>query len=207
MKKHFFLALMITLIGGCSTTLDEITHESAANDTPSSDLKLWFNTPATRWDNGIPIGNGRIGAMLHGSPEAETLTLNEDTVWSGMKRYDRDMPGAAWIPPIRELLFAGDYSKADKLVEEKLLSQRHKSGSYSYQMLGKLHLESPGLANATNYHRELDLDTAIAKVSFEAEGIKYTREYFVSAPDQVMVMKISADHGGQNRSQHPFRSF
>jgi len=199
LNKPNLLAVIILVLCGCSPTPYKADSPNVlGGNATEAPLKLWFDAPASQWDNGIPIGNGRLGAMVHGTPEAEILTLNEDTVWSGQKRFDRDRENASdWIEPIRELLFAGDYHTANELAQEHLLSDRHESGTYAYQMLGKLHLASPALRGATNYSRELDLKTAIAVTRFESEGVEYKREYFVSAPDQTLVMKITASQGGQ----------
>ncbi|EOR93815.1 putative large secreted protein [Arcticibacter svalbardensis MN12-7] len=159
-------------------------------------LKIWFNQPAMKWDEGLPIGNGSLGAMIYGSPASETLCLNEETIWSGGKNYLTDRKdGYKYLGQIRQLLFDDKYIEAEKVAEGKLLNQRPDSGSNSYQMLANLHIESSQLVNLTNYKRQLDLNQALVSTLFQKQGVNYLRESFSSFPDQVMVFKYTADKG------------
>ncbi|MDB6067153.1 MAG: hypothetical protein JWR26_3361, partial [Pedosphaera sp.] len=149
-----------------------------------------------------PLGNGRLGAMLFGGVNDERIVLNESSVWSG-SRQDADRPDAYKVlPKIQRLLLDGKNSEAEALVNANFTCQGPGSsggsgdGQYGcYQVLGNLHLSFPGDTNApiANYHRELNLNDAVAHMEFTRSGITFTREMFVSAPDQVMVLRLSAD--------------
>jgi alpha-L-fucosidase 2 len=153
---------------------------------------LWYRRPAQQWVEALPIGNGRLGAMVFGGVETERLHLNEDTLWSGGPR-DWNNPGAREVlPEVRRLIAAGDYIAADVLCKRM-------QGPYtqSYQPLGDLLLDVNVGEPAVEYRRELDLRMALAHVRYRAGDITYTREVFASAPDQVIVMRLSADQPGQ----------
>lgn len=156
------------------------------------ELKLWYNQPATAWDEALPVGNGRLGAMVFGGVNTERLQLNEETVWTG-KPENFINPGAKEaLPAIRKLLFEGHYAEAQQLAQEKMMGD--KTVWSSYQTLGDLVLDF-GIVEqkASDYHRELDLETAIAKVKYVADGIRYSREIFASAPDQALVVRLETD--------------
>jgi len=183
--KITLVSFIITLSFSCSRFDERI------NETP---LKIWFKQPTQKWNEGLPIGNGSLGAMIYGTPAKEVFCLNEETIWSGEKLYNRDKKdGYKSLPEIRQLLFDGKYVEAEKVVGEKLLAERLPSGTISYQMLGNLFLESPGMDSVEQYRRELDLNNSIASTWFEKDGVKYHIESFSSFPDKVMVIKYSAD--------------
>jgi len=160
-----------------------------------STFKLFFNRPAPTWSDALPVGNGRLGAMVFGNPSVERIQLNEESIWDGERR-DRDNPAAATaVPEIRKLLFAGKVQEAEKLATTGMFSLPRRMPCY--QTLGDLHLDfSPmGITPETkveNYRLSLDLDRAIATTTFTHAGITHTREVFVSAPDQVIVMRLTA---------------
>jgi alpha-L-fucosidase 2 len=161
---------------------------------------LHFAQPASKWPDALPIGNGRLGAMVFGVPGLDRLQLNEESIWDGEPNRDRNNPKAtAAIPRIRELLFAGNIAEAQALALSAVLSIPRRMPCY--QTLGDLHLDfSPmGLtpdAAVEAYRLQLDLDTAIAKVTFRHNRVTYTREVFSSAPDQVIVIRLTADKPG-----------
>lgn len=161
---------------------------------------LHFAQPAAKWHDALPVGNGRLGAMVFGTPGVDRLQLNEESIWDGEPNRDRTNPNAAAaIPRIRELLFGGRIAEAQAIAVTDVLSIPRRMPCY--QTLGDLHLDfSPmGLAPdavVENYRLLLDLDTAIAMVSFRHNGVSYTREVFSSAPDQVIVVRLSADKPG-----------
>jgi alpha-L-fucosidase 2 len=157
-----------------------------------NDIILWYRQPARRWVEALPIGNGRLGAMVFGGVDSERLQLNEDTLWSGGPR-DGDNPHARDVlPEVRRLIAAGDYVAADALCREM-------QGPYnqSYQPLGNLvvHFDTPG--EPVEYARDLNLHTAIATTRYKLGDVVYTREAFVSAPDQVLVVRLTVDQPGQ----------
>ena len=162
---------------------------AAASFASAADL-LRYRQPAANWNEALPIGNGRLGGMVFGDPQADHIQLNEDTVWAGEKR-DRNNPEAAKsLPEIRRLLFAGMPHEAELLADKTIISTPPRLPPY--QTMGDLRIGSkPG--SVSDYRRELDLDTAIARVTYRAGDANYTREYFSSAADQVMVVRLTCD--------------
>ena len=173
------------------------------NAQPAPDLRLWFDAPATNFTQSLPLGNGRLGAMVFGGVGEERIVLNESSLWSGGPQ-DADRPDAAqYLPEIKRLLLAGKNDEAEKLVYAHFTCQgkgsnraRGKDEPYgSYQVLGNLRL-SFSAAESNNYKRELNLDGATARVSYEQNGVNFTREIFVSAPDEAIVIRLRADKPG-----------
>lgn len=168
-------------------------------------LKLWYNEPAKVWEETLPLGNSRLGAMPDGGIAKEKVVLNEITLWSGGPQ-DADNPEAIQdLPEIRKLLLAGKNSEAESLMYNTFVSKGAGSGqgkganvSYgSYQVLGNLHLDYGLPRKAQNYHRELDIENAVAMTSFEIEGVEYKREYITSFSDDVILMKLTASQPGK----------
>ncbi|MFD3000356.1 glycoside hydrolase N-terminal domain-containing protein [Pontibacter toksunensis] len=159
------------------------------------DLKLWFSHPAADWNEALPVGNGRLGAMVFGGVASERLQLNEESVWTG-KPADFVHPEAReTLPKVRALLFAGKYAEARELAQEKMMGD--KKVHSTYQTLGDLQLDfGPVAKDISNYRRELDLETAVAKVSYSAGDVTFTREVFSSAPDQALVVRLTASKPG-----------
>jgi len=161
---------------------------------------LWFDKPARTFHQSLPLGNGRIGAMVFGGVDEERIVLNESSVWSG-SREGSDRPDAyKALPEIRRLLLEGNNVEAEKLVNANFTCQNKGSGHGRganapfgcYQTLGNLRLKLSGSSNAVqNYRRELDLATAVARVSYQRDGVTFTREHFVSAPDEVFVSRLT----------------
>ena len=151
---------------------------------------LWYRQPAANWNEALPIGNGRLGGMVFGGAESDRIQLNEDTVWAGEKR-DRNNPEAAKnLPEIRRLLFAGMPHEAELLADKAMIAIPRRMPPY--QTMGDLRiLSNPRVVS--DYRRELDIDTAVARVTYRAGDANYTREYFSSAPDQVMVVRLTCD--------------
>jgi alpha-L-fucosidase 2 len=158
---------------------------------PSSDLKLWYRQPASQWDHAMPIGNGRMGAMVFGNINRERIQLNEETLWMG-RRQDRDNPEALkHLADVRRLLFAGQPQEASALAERYLMGTPQRL--QSYQTLGDLRLNFDHEVPTSAYRRELDLDTATVKVTYRAGDVDLTREIFASHPDQVIVAHVGAN--------------
>ncbi|AGC67127.1 alpha-1,2-L-fucosidase [Thermoclostridium stercorarium subsp. stercorarium DSM 8532] len=155
---------------------------------------LWYKEPANikdGWEYALPLGNGRIGAMIYGGVENELIQLNEDSIWYGGPR-DRNNPEAVrYLPTIRKLISEGRIREAENLAAIALSgipeSQRH------YQPLGELYLNFENHKNPSYYRRELDIDNAVARVEYKIVDTLYTREMFVSAPQQVLAIKIKAE--------------
>jgi alpha-L-fucosidase 2 len=155
-------------------------------------LILRYDQPAGHWTEALPIGNGRLGAMVFGGVAADRLQLNEETLWSGGPR-DSNNPGAkALLPEVRAALFANDYAKATELSKKM-------QGNYTqaYQPLADLRLTFPNTAGATGYERTLDLDRAVATTRYTVGGATFTREVFASFPDQVIVVRLTCDQPGK----------
>ena len=157
-------------------------------------LTLWYRQPATTWNEALPVGNGRLGAMVFGGVEKEHIQLNEETLWTGGP-YNPVVKGAfAAVPEIQRLLFAGDVPRANDLFGRTMMGVPYEQ--MKYQSLGDLWLSFPGHEHATEYRRELDLDAAVARVSYRVNGVTYTREVISSAVDQLLIVRLSADRPG-----------
>ena len=160
----------------------------------ANDLRLWYRQPAKIWVEALPVGNGRLGAMVYGGVGKERLQLNEDTLYAGGP-YRADNPESlATLPKVRELIFAGRYKEAESLANAGMISRPIKQ--MPYQPLGNLWLEFDGVEDATDYLRELDLDSAVTRTQFRIGKVLHTREVFVSPVDQCIVVRLSASQPG-----------
>jgi alpha-L-fucosidase 2 len=163
--------------------------------TAAAQARLWYRHAAPAWNQALPLGNGRLGAMLFGDVRRERLQLNESSLWMG-GRSERDNPEAlAHLAEVRRLLFAGKPQEASDLAERKLMGRP--SHIQPYQYLADLRLAFEQDGEASDYQLELDLDTAVARVRYRLGGVTYQREAFVSAPDQVVVVRLTADAPGK----------
>lgn len=154
-------------------------------------LKLWYNTPAGAiWENALPIGNGRLGAMLYGNVDTETVQLNEHALWSGSPNRNDNPLALDSLAIIRKLIFDGKQKEAEQLANRVILSQ--KSHGQMFEPAGELHLAFNGHENYSNYYRELDIERAVAKTSYTVGDVIYTREILASLPDRVVVMQLTA---------------
>ena len=162
---------------------------------PTQPLALWYRRPAKEWLEALPLGNGRLAAMVYGGVETERLQLNQGTVWAGGPYTPANPEGLAALPEIRRLIFDGKWHEAQALVNAKFLGIP--APELPYQTVGHLTLDFPAPASVSDYRRELDLDTAIARVSYTSGGVHFTRECFISAAHQVLVMRLTADKPGQ----------
>ena len=153
-------------------------------------LMLWYDKPAESWTEALPVGNGRLGAMVFGGTEDETIQFNEETVWTGQP-HDYSHKGASEVlDKMRQLLWAGKQGEAQELGNERFMSKP--LGQLSYQPFGDILLSFPGHEIATNYKRELDLEDAIATVSYDVDDVKFQREIFSSCPDQSLVIRLKS---------------
>jgi alpha-L-fucosidase 2 len=167
------------------------TSQAAAPDAP---LALWYRQPAKEWVEAIPIGNGRLAAMVFGGVEKERLQLNEDTLWAGGP-YDPANPDALQaLPIVRRLIADGKYREAHALVAEKMMAKPLRQ--MPFQPVGDLLLTFPDAGNAESYRRDLDLDTAVARVTYQSGGVTFSREVFSSPVDQVIAIRLRADRPG-----------
>jgi len=164
---------------------------SLANASQDDSLLLWYDKSAAEWTEALPVGNGRLGAMVFGGPATEQLQLNEDTLYAGSP-YDPNNPEALKaLPEARRLIFEGKYKEAHDLVGAKMMANPIKQ--MPYEPVGDLKLTFPGHDSFTDYRRQLDLNTAVTTVSYKVGPTTFTREVFASPVDQVMVIKIAAN--------------
>ena len=177
----------------------------AAAQDPWSAQKLWYSAPAENWDNALPVGNGRLGAMVLGGIAEERIVLNEETLWSGGP-YDPTNPGGyKSLPEIQRLIFAGDIEKAHDLFGRAMMGIPYEQ--HKYQPFGDLRLKFAGHEAATDYRRELDMDRAMVTIRYKVGGVTFTRETISSAPDQVVAIRISADRPGAVSFDAALRGF
>lgn len=176
MKKIFFFFLLLIAIDSESQT---------------SGLKLWYKTPAGRtWENALPIGNGRQGAMIYGNVEKETIQLNEHTVWSGSPNRNDNPLALDSLAIIRQLIFEGKQKDAERIANRVIITK--KSHGQKFEPVGSLQLAFQGHENFSNYYRELDIEKAVTKTSYTVNGVTYTREALASFHDRVVVMRLTA---------------
>lgn len=161
---------------------------AAAGPAAQQETMLWYREPAEQWTDALPVGNGRLGAMIFGGVAAERIALNEDTLWSGAPRNWNNPGAKTHLPVVREMVIEKqDYHGADQ-------ECRKMQGPFNqaYEPLGDLSIDFEHGDNSTAYRRSLDLDNAICAVTYTARGSQFTRETFASAPDQVIVVHLSS---------------
>ncbi|CAA6677829.1 MULTISPECIES: glycosyl hydrolase family 95 catalytic domain-containing protein [unclassified Lentimonas] len=171
--------------------LDQAELAAAPADTRNL---LWYRQPAKIWEEALALGNGRLGAMVFGGVADERIQLNESSLWDGYPLNPSNPKSLEALPEIRRLLFEGQNEAAAKLASRTMMGQP--SGVKPYQALGELLIDAPGLAGASNYQRSLNLGTAVTRVSYESEGVTYTREAFASAPANVIAVRFTASRPG-----------
>ncbi len=153
--------------------------------------KLFYNKPAQNWLEALPMGNGRLGAMVYGGVTQEHIQFNEETLWTGKPRSYANRGASKYLNDIRQLLFDNKQKEAQDLMAKEFMSVPR--SLMAYQPFGDLIIDFAGHEDYSNYYRELDIQNAISKVSYQVGGINYSREVFVSHPDQAIVVKITAD--------------
>ena len=152
-------------------------------------MRLWYNRPAQYFEESLPIGNGKLGALVYGGTDSCLIYLNDITFWTGKPVDQNEGKGAAkWIPEIRKALFDEDYAKADSL-------QLHVEGHNSefYQPLATMYLVDMNKGDVTDYYRELDIDSAVCRDRYKRKGQTVTREYFASNPDKLIAIRLKGD--------------
>ncbi|MCX5537060.1 glycoside hydrolase family 95 protein [Streptomyces sp. NBC_00006] len=170
------------------------TTTASAPPDPDNPLRLWYRAPAEEWLEALPVGNGRIGAMVYGGTDTEHLQLNEDSLWAGSP-HDYNRPDAVdHLAEIRRLILAEKWHQAQQLVDAHFMGSP--SEQAAYQVLGTLDLALAGSGDVTDYERELDLTSALARVRYTRGGVRHTREVLASAPDQVILVRLTADTPG-----------
>jgi alpha-L-fucosidase 2 len=183
----------------CAGFLIPVFFNSCTKDeqVPSGpELTLWYNEPADNWNEALPIGNGRLGAMVFGRTDEERIQLNEESLWCRQGAYE-DGDGTEVIPAVRQLLFDGRYKEAEDLLEEDLMQERLPTGTNAYQTLGDLFISYGDSSEVTAYKRSLLLDSAMIRVDYTRGGFDYQRNIFASAYDNVIVFREKAEKGGK----------
>ncbi len=178
--KRFLPLLLLALVACTSET------------TP--DLKLRYDREAALWVEALPIGNGRLGAMVYGGVQHEELQLNEESVWGGSPHNNVNPHNREGLDSIRQLLFAGENDRAQALCGRYLSAKR--ANGMPYQTVGSLHLDFPFEGEVTNYHRELDIDRAVTTTRFTVGGVTYEREAFTSFEDDLLIVRLTASEKG-----------
>lgn len=171
-----------------SVTLDALAEP------PAEELSLWYSKPAQIWEEALPLGNGRLGAMVYGGVGQEMIQLNEDSIWAGPPVPEVKENVREKIDQVRKLLFDGKYAEAQQL-QQSLMAPR--IAPRSYQTMGELLLDFGLKGKAKNYRRDLNLDTAVATTQYTIKGVNFKRDVTVSPVDQVIVVHISADQPGK----------
>ena len=173
----------------------EPAERTGEASSPEAECALWYRAPASEWEEALPIGNGRLGAMVYGGVTREQLQFNEDTVWTG-RPHDYAHEGAVEVlPELRRLLREGKQREAEKLAMDRFMSVPIRQEAY--QPCGDLWIDVPEHTAVDNYRRMLDLATAVGLVEYGYNGVRFTRETFASYPDQVIVTRLRADRPGQ----------
>lgn len=167
--------------------------------TSGNQMVLWYRQPAADWNEALPVGNGRLGAMVFGNILHEKIQLNEESLWAGMRIEDADAEAREYLPIIQKKLLTGEVKEAAELSEKYLRSNPMRIRSY--QPLGDIYIDMPdtfrSMPESGSYRRELNLETGIATTTWSYEGITFTREVFASAPDNIIVLRIASSQPGK----------
>ncbi|MCY1719328.1 glycoside hydrolase family 95 protein [Prolixibacteraceae bacterium Z1-6] len=208
-KTYFFPAVLLLFLSCKTQNLKQ----------PESKLKLWYNQPANasvpddkngwkddpEWLKALPLGNGSLGVMVFGDVNHERIQLSEESMWSGSNQESDNPEAAGEQGKIRQLLFDGKYKEATELTNKTQICKGEGSGHGNganvpfgcFQTLGDLWIDFENNPEYDNYYRELDLENAIVRINYTQDGVNYSREIFISQPDQVMVARFTADKPGQ----------
>ena len=179
-RSNWMFCFFLSLIFGIQNVLAQT----------NTNLKLWYDEPASIWNEAPPLGNGRLGAMVFGDPAVERLQLNEETIWAGSPNSNAHDKALKALPIVRQLIFDGKYAEAQALATSDIRSQTN--NGMPYQTFGSVYLSFPGHQNYTNYYRDLDIENATAKVKYTVNGVEYTREILTAFEDQVIAVKLTA---------------
>ena len=182
-KKNY-----LYLIAACFFVCQNVFSQKATH------LNLWYDEPAEIWNEALPLGNGRLGAMVFGDPAVERLQLNEETIWAGSPNSNAHDEALPVLPKVRQLIFDGKYAEAQELATDKIMSQTN--NGMPYQTFGSVYISFPGHQDYSNYYRDLNINDAVAKVQYDVDGVRYTREVLTAFKDQVVAVKLSASEPG-----------
>ncbi|TSA33543.1 MAG: glycoside hydrolase family 95 protein [Porphyromonadaceae bacterium] len=187
MKSRILFSILtgLVLLTGC---------QSPVTETGSNHLTLWYKQPAKVWDEALPVGNGRLGAMVFGNPVKECIQINEESIWAGCPVNNNNPGSLAHLPELQKALFESRFKDAWQLAHDYLLGTPPQIRSY--QPLGDLLIDYGWKTKPENYRRSLDLKTGIAATEFTVEGKKYQQEVYASVPDNILIIKIKSLNGG-----------
>ncbi|MDF7808213.1 glycoside hydrolase family 95 protein [Pontiellaceae bacterium B12219] len=193
MSLAFFFGMDAEAASKKKLNYKETARVQPLNKPPVQPLSLWYNLPATHWEEALPVGNGRLGAMVYGGVSEEIIQLNEESIWAGPPIPEVEGNVRSTIDEVRQLLFDGEYVQAQKK-QQAILPGRF--SPRSYQTMGELYFDFGPVEKVSGYRRSLDLDTAVATTRYKSKGVNYIREVSSSPVDQVIVINISADKPG-----------
>ena len=187
MRKFYLLPLLTFIL--------PLLHGGCAPQEENHQMKLWYDKPAENWEEAMPIGNGRLGAMIFGTVESERIQLNEETVWAGEPGNNLPEQFSDALPEIRKLLNEEKFKEAQDLAMSRIPRQAPSNLNYGmpYQTVGDVMIEFENQGEITDYYRDLDIRNAVSKVSYKANGVSFKREYFATAVDQVIAVRLTAD--------------
>jgi alpha-L-fucosidase 2 len=191
MMRLKIVIVFVAFLYACQTPTSEIEEES--------NLKLWYDEPAENWEEALPIGNGRLGAMVYGGYLTDTIQLNEETVWAGEPGNNLPPGFIEILPQTRQLILAGKYQEAQDLMETRVPRHAPATNNYGmpYQPVGNLLIQFDHQGMVEHYYRDLDIQNAVSKVSYTLNGVQFTREYLASKPDDIIAIRLSADQPGK----------
>jgi alpha-L-fucosidase 2 len=192
LRQALALAAVLAAFSGAAGAAPA-QDKTGPGDAPTT--RLWYGHPADKWENALPVGNGRLGAMVFGKTDEEEIQLNEETYWSGGPYSTVVKGGAEVLPEIRKLVFDGDFKMAHILFGRNLMG--YPVEQMKYQSLGRLIVRFPSKDAVTDYRHELDLDAAVARTTYVQGGVRFTREVFATPVDQVIAVRFTADRPGQ----------
>ncbi len=157
--------------------------------------KMWYNEPAKVWTDALPLGNGRLGAMVYGIPAAERIQLNEESIWTGQPNNNSNAKALKAIPKIQQMVWNNQYDEAENLINSDVMSNTN--NGMAYQPFGNVYISMPGIMNYSGYHRELSLDSAVNTTRFCSDGVEYCREVITSFSDDIVMIKLTASKKGK----------
>jgi len=197
------LALAAAALTGSTSNASAPPLQSAPPTAFDPTTLLWYRHPAQKWENALPVGNGRLGAMVFGKTDEERIQINEDTYWTGGPYTTTVKGGASALPEVRRLIFAGDWIQAHRLFGRRLMG--YPIEQQKYQSLGDIILKFDRKEPVAAYRHQLDLDSAVDTTTYQQAGVTFGREVFVSPVDQVIVVRLTADRPRQISFQAQLR--
>lgn len=206
MKRSLLVLTVFTIILMDLFTIEILSKPEEQNSLVKSqrDMVLWYKQPGEKWLEGMPIGNGYMGAMVFGKVQNERIALNESTFWSGRPHDYTNPDGYKYYPQMRDLVFAGKYKEAEKMADEHFYGLP--PNQQAFQPIGDLLLDFKNSESVTDYYRELDMETGLVKVSYKDGDAEFTREVFMSYPDHIMVVHLTCNQPNRISLEARFKS-